>query len=98
MTNAKHSLSFLLGLIVVFALMAIQLVHAAGEGVIYVTDTGNHRIQKFTPEGKFLVAFGSQGIGQGQFERPTDVALDDEGNIYVVDFGNNRIQKFAPLQ
>ena len=31
------------------------------------------------------------------FDRPTDVAVDDDGNLYVVDFGNDRIVKLVPL-
>jgi len=68
------------------------------KGSVFVADFYNHRIQKFTPEREFLVAFGSQGTGTGQIERPTDMAVDDEGNVYVVDLGNNRIQKFAITQ
>ena len=66
-------------------------------GNIFVADFYNHRVQKFTAEGDFLVAFGTRGSGPGEFERPTDMTVDEEGNVYVVDFGNNRIQKFASL-
>ena len=38
--------------------------------------------------------FGSYGSGQGQFNCPTDVAVDNEGFVYVADYGNHRIQKF----
>ena len=65
---------------------------------IFVADFYNHRIQKFTPAGEFLVAFGEQGEAPGQYERPTDITVDDEGNVYVVDFGNHRIQKLAPVR
>ena len=68
------------------------------KGNIFVADFYNHRIQKFTPEGKFLFSFGSKGSSSGQFDRPTDIAIDTDGNVYVVDFGNNRIQKFAPMK
>jgi DNA-binding beta-propeller fold protein YncE len=71
-------------------------VAAGPAGNIFVADFYNHRIQKFTRQGKFLVALGSEGSGPGEFIYPTDVAVDDEGGVYVVDFGNNRIQKFAP--
>ena len=31
------------------------------EGFVYVTDPGNYRVQKFTPEGTFVLQWGSQG-------------------------------------
>src|SRR5262249_39426252 len=39
-------------------------------------------------------AFGSFGSGPGQFDRPTDIAVDASG-IYVADQGNSRIEHFA---
>ncbi len=61
---------------------------------IYVTDTGNNRIQKFDSDGNFILKFGGEGGGNGQFEEPLGVAVDSDDNIYVGDSGNNRIQKF----
>jgi len=62
---------------------------------VYVADTCNNRIQKFTSEGEFLDTFGSIGAGEGQFLWPYDIAVDREGYIYVADSGNCRIQKFT---
>ncbi len=62
-------------------------------GNIYVADSNNHRIQKFSSEGDFLIKWGSEGTGDGQFFRPYDVVVDAEGYIYVADI-NHRIQKF----
>jgi DNA-binding beta-propeller fold protein YncE len=39
-------------------------------------------------------SFGSFGTGDGEFNFPGDVAVDDNGNIYVADMNNSRIQKF----
>jgi uncharacterized protein (TIGR03663 family) len=64
------------------------------EGNIYVTDTGNKRIQKFTPDLKFIQAWGGGGIIPGAFEEPVGIAIDGQGNIYVADTWNRRIQKF----
>jgi DNA-binding beta-propeller fold protein YncE len=69
-------------------------VDGAGNVYVYVADTLNHRIQKFSADGALLAAWGSQGTGTGQFSSPWDVALDAAGNVYVADRNNNRVQKF----
>ncbi len=63
-------------------------------GDVYVVDTQNNRIQKFTAAGTYLSSFGSSGSGNGQFISPRDMAIDPYGDIYVTDGGNNRVQKF----
>jgi NHL repeat len=44
-----------------------------GLSFVYVTDTGNSRVQAFTPDGRFITGWGSAGFGPGQFQRPTGV-------------------------
>lgn len=61
---------------------------------IYTVDKGNYRIQKFDSEGNFLIAWGNQGTGDGQFVRPIYVAVDLQGNVFVTDDRNPVIQKF----
>ena len=65
-------------------------------GNVYVADTYNNRIQKFTDDGTFVTKWGSEGSSEGQFSLPFGVAVDDLGNIYVADNHNQRIQKFRP--
>ena len=36
-------------------------VAVASDGSVYVTDSGNHRIQKFTSEGVFVSKWGTEG-------------------------------------
>ncbi|HEU0047210.1 MAG TPA: SBBP repeat-containing protein, partial [Nitrososphaera sp.] len=67
-----------------------------GNGNILVADTGNGRIEKFSPTGTFLSIIGTKGSGQGQLEQPNGIAIDRAGNIYVADAGNHRVQKLAP--
>ena len=64
------------------------------QGNLYVTDTGNKRIQKFSPDGEFLNTWGGGGVIAGTFEEPVGIAIDQEGNFYVADTWNDRMQKF----
>lgn len=63
---------------------------------LYVTDTSNFRIQKFTLDGRFIRSFGMIGNAPGKFARPKGIALDREGRIYVVDAAFENIQVFDP--
>jgi DNA-binding beta-propeller fold protein YncE len=64
-------------------------------GNVLVGDTGNGRIEKFSPTGTFLSILGSKGTGQGQLAGPNGIAVDRTGNIYVADASNHRVQKLA---
>ncbi len=66
-----------------------------GSDNVYVADTLNHRIQKFTSSGQFITRWGSEGSGDGQFHFPLGIAVDSNGNVYVADTKNCRIQKFT---
>jgi uncharacterized protein (TIGR03663 family) len=65
-------------------------------GSLLVSDAGNHRIQRFDADGKFLAAYGGRGAGDGLFSEPVGVAVDRSGNIYVADTWNKRVQKLDP--
>ncbi|MBV9120439.1 MAG: hypothetical protein JOZ39_07000, partial [Chloroflexi bacterium] len=65
------------------------------DGSVYVSDTGNKRIQKFKPDGTFIATWGSGGNGPGQLEEPMGITTDSQGNVYVADTWNRRIQKFS---
>jgi tripartite motif-containing protein 71 len=69
-----------------------------GQNNIYVdiTDQITHQVQKFDAQGNFLLSFGSRGAGEGQFQYPVGIAVDEQENIYVADYGNNWVQKFSP--
>lgn len=54
----------------------------------------NHRVQAFTPEGKFLYGIAERGGEPGQLDYPHGMAQDSRGHFYVADSGNQRIQKF----
>lgn len=64
------------------------------DGSLYVTDSRNHRVQKFDASGRLLLAWGGEGSGPGQFNEPWGIAVDRQGYVYVADTWNHRIQKF----
>ena len=64
------------------------------EDVLYVADSGNHRVQKLTPNGKFLDKFGQLGSGPGEFNKPRAVIIDSNYKLIVSDSNNHRIQIF----
>jgi streptogramin lyase len=68
------------------------------QGNSFVVDYGNGRIQKFAPDGTFLLSIGEQGPEPGQFRRPTAVVIDEEGRLFTVEFGNQRVQVFEPVR
>jgi outer membrane protein assembly factor BamB len=66
------------------------------DGLVYVSDADNHRVQVFTADGDFVRAFGELGSEPGQFTIPFDLGVDDDGNVYVTDDGAERITKVGP--
>jgi hypothetical protein len=64
------------------------------DGLVYVADTGNDRIQVFEPQGAFVRAWGTSGTGTGQLDSPSGVAVNATGDVFVADTGNGRIQVF----
>lgn len=68
----------------------------APDGSVYVADTWNHRIQKFTSDGKFITMWGTLGQAETKyaFWGPRDVAAAQDGKIFVTDTGNKRVVVF----
>jgi len=65
------------------------------QGNLYVSEYGEFdRIQKFSPDRKFLLQWGGHGGEPGQFSRPQKMAIDPEDHIWVTDACNHRIQVF----
>lgn len=65
---------------------------ASDDSAIYTVDVLNNRIQKFDRNGLFMNKWGSEGMGNGQFNHPSGIAADLQ-YVYVVDH-SNRIQIF----
>lgn len=62
------------------------------EGNLYVLDSGNHRIQKFSPEGEYLSTIGRQGQGPGEFHFPTSLDIDKNDTLFVCSQFSKKIQ------
>ncbi|XP_078662200.1 uncharacterized protein LOC144906106 [Branchiostoma floridae x Branchiostoma belcheri] len=61
-------------------------------GGIFVTDTGNHRVQVFDGEGRYKFQFGVNGNRDGEFLRPSAIVVTPAGDIVVKD--DKKIQVF----
>jgi DNA-binding beta-propeller fold protein YncE len=77
-----------------FSQIADLVVDAAGD--LYVVDSGNARVQKFSMLRGLLFTFGDVGEAADSVTRPQGIALDLEGNVYVADAQNGRIVKYDP--
>jgi DNA-binding beta-propeller fold protein YncE len=64
-------------------------------GNIFVADTGNARIEKFSPNGTYITSLGTKA-GYGQLGEPNGLAIDRAGNIYVADVSTHSVQKLTP--
>ena len=64
-------------------------------GDLFVTDGySNNRVVHFDQHGHFVTAWGSLGVGRGQFSLPHSIAADSHGRLYVADRNNARVQVF----
>lgn len=68
---------------------------ALHEGIVYVADSGNHRIQMFGSNGVFLATLGIESAAENMSAKdrglpyklgePTDIKINAQGQLYVLD-------------
>lgn len=63
-------------------------------GRVFVVDVVAHQVVVFNAAGEEIARAGGRGSGPGEFNYPTNVALDGEGRMYVSDTLNFRVQVF----
>lgn len=71
-------------------------------GALYVVEPNRDRTQKFDPQGKGLLTFGSKaGLSQADkharryLTQPIDAAIAPDGSIWITDTGRDRIVRYV---
>ena len=73
-----------------------ELVCTDNDGYVYVADHSNNRVEKFAPDGAYVLAWGSFGTTSGLFDQPSGICYEPSDDlICVCDYGNNRVQEFT---
>lgn len=67
-----------------------------GDDNVYVTDSSNNRVQKFSSNGTFINKFAEFGGEEGNFFSPQGIAFGVKGDMYIADTLLNRVVKYAP--
>lgn len=70
------------------------MAYDAARDRLFVADTGRHQVLVLALDGELIKAIGGRGSALGQFNYPTNVALDHTGRLFVSDTLNFRIQVF----
>jgi DNA-binding beta-propeller fold protein YncE len=65
------------------------------EGHVFVSDSGNDRVEEFSEAGKYQRQFGAKGSGRGQLTDPYGVASDRSGHVWVADREDGRVEEFT---
>ena len=66
-------------------------------GELFVSDGyKNSSIHRFSPDGEYMMSWGSPGSHPGQFSLPHNVAFLDDDRLVVCDRENHRLQFFSP--
>jgi sugar lactone lactonase YvrE len=71
------------------------------QGFLWVTDSVDHLVHKFSPDGRLLMTLGKKGVAgdnasRDAFNQPNHVAIAPNGDIYVSDgYQNSRVVHFS---
>ena len=64
-------------------------------GMVYIADSNNHRVQKYSSEGELLTIISSKGEGGGRLNEPYGLCVDGNGILYVTENGSNTVSMFT---
>ncbi|MBI3566552.1 MAG: 6-bladed beta-propeller, partial [Elusimicrobia bacterium] len=65
------------------------------EGTVYVADTGNRRVDAFSPDGVFVFSIGPK-VGAYELQEPVALAWDKSGFLYFTDKTLKKVFKVEP--
>ncbi len=71
------------------------------QGFLWATDSVDHLVHKFSPDGDLLMTLGTKGVAgdntsRDRFNQPNHVAIAPNGDIYVSDgYQNSRVVHFS---
>ena len=77
----------------------VTSVEIGPKGNVFVADFYNNRIQKFSSDGRFLIAIESEveeGNNSKILNHAISMAVASDNTLFVVDYGNHRILKWRP--
>lgn len=70
---------------------------AVGNGTVYVSDTGNGRVLRFTPDGQLVGQWRwNFGNDERPFDRPEGIDVGPDGRVFLAHTGQGLIHWFAP--
>lgn len=70
------------------------IAYDAARDRLLVTDSGHHQLLVLSTDGTLIAAVGTRGTAAGEFNFPTNVAIDHTGRVFVSDTLNFRVQVF----
>ncbi len=62
---------------------------------LYIIDTSSIKVKKYSPEGKYMKAFGQAGREFRKLKIPGGIAVDSKGNLYVTDAKTHGVLLFS---
>ena len=60
---------------------------------LYVSDEAHNKVFVFNKDGEETASWGTQGTGDGEFDRPTGMGVDENENIVLADAQSTRVQR-----
>jgi len=69
-------------------------IKADKNGNIFILDSKENCIKKFSKKGEFLKEAGRQGQGPGEMRGSMGLDIDQKGNIFVNDYSNRRVNVY----